>query len=67
MIDRAAQLDWATYEARNAAARREYAANPNPCRDWCPDCIRPRGTTKDCARCKDVRRLRAYRAKRKKP
>lgn len=61
MIPRALQLAWAEYETRNRRAAEEYAVDPNPCRDWCPVCIQPRGTTKDCARCKDVRRLRARR------
>ena len=52
---------WRRYKLANAAARTEYYAHPIACADWCPDCIRPRGTTKDCTRCKDVRRLRARR------
>ena len=58
MIDPA---ELARFNAGVRMARAAYYVDPNPCRDWCPDCIRPRGTTKDCTRCKDVRRLRARR------
>lgn len=65
-ITRQLQMDFYAFNAEVQRARDEYAENPTACADWCRDCVFPLGTTRDCDRCKAVRRSRRWRAWRKR-
>lgn len=49
------------YTGRVITAIKEYAAHPTACADWCPKCVYPVGSTKECANCKAVRAMRKRR------
>lgn len=59
----ARQLAIRAYTAGIIRARREYAAHPTACADWCSECVYPVGSSGRCHNCKAVRLMRALRRK----
>jgi hypothetical protein len=65
VITRDLQIALARYTAGIDRSRREYAAQPTACADWCIRCVNPVGTNRACPTCRDTLRARTYRAEKK--
>ncbi|HEY0888922.1 MAG TPA: hypothetical protein VGE38_04855, partial [Nocardioides sp.] len=56
------QIAFSRYNVGVERARREYAEHPSSGVIWCPGCVHPAGSTRDCANCKSTRYQRKRRA-----